>query len=99
MPRIGYIEESKKTPQIRAMIEFARENWRAGPSRGQYHDAQRGWFCVGRVLEQDALRRLAPAQAQGNVPHPNFSRAPVRLLLDGALQYRQDGRPYRGHDQ
>ena len=99
MPRLRYIDENEKTPHTSELIESAEADRRARPARRQHHDAQRRRHRLGRMLEQGALHRPAAAQAQGNVPHQDFGRAPMRLLLDCALQRRQGGRSDRGDDQ
>ena len=99
MPRLRYIEETRKDAADRRHDRIGQEDRRARSARGLDHDAQQSRHRLGRIVEQGALQRRAAAQAQGNVPHPDFGRAPVRLLLDRALQRRQGRRPDRGDDQ
>jgi hypothetical protein len=85
MPRLRYIEETEKTPQITAMIESAKKTGAPDP----------------RVVSIMTRSKVGLAWVElwnkvlyeGVVPHPDLGRAPVRLLLDGALQRRQGGRP------
>ena len=97
MPQIGYIEESKKTPQIRTMIKSAEKTGAPDPrvvSIMTRSEVGAAWVeCWNKTLYGGVL----PHKLK-DVPHQNFSGAPVRLLLDRALQRRQGGRPYRGHD-
>src|SRR5215831_16672515 len=87
MPRLRYIAENEKTPHARA-DRIGQAHRRTRSAGGQPDDAQPARHCLGGVLEQAALSGRTSAQAQGDVPHQDFSRAPMRLLLDGTLDHR-----------
>ena len=59
----------------------------------------RSQLGMGGVLEQAALSGRIPAQTQGDVPHQDFGRASMWLLLDSTLDRREGGRTDRGHDR
>jgi len=51
MPRIDYIDDSEKTPQIAAMIDVREKDGCAGSACCEHYDAKRGRHGLGRLLE------------------------------------------------
>src|SRR5262249_19710682 len=94
------LHRGKRTAAPHARIDRIRQTHRrARPARRQPDDAEQAWHRLGRILEQAPVSGPAAAQAQGNVPHQNLGRAPMRLLLDRSLQCRQSRGADRKHDQ
>jgi len=81
-----------KTPQIAAMIESTKKTGAPDPrvvsimTRSEVGKAWVDWW--NKVLYGGGVT----AQAQRNVPHQDFGRPSVGLLLDRSVQRGQSGR-------
>ena len=99
MPRLRYIEDSKKTSHTQRLIESAKKTGAPDPrvvSIMTRSDVGTAWVeCWNKVLYTGRLPHKLKEMCRIKIS----CRTSMRLLLDGAVQCRQGGRADRGDDQ
>jgi hypothetical protein len=86
MPRISYIDDSKKTAQVTALIDSAQKTGAPDPrvvSIMTRSEVGTAWVeCWNKVLYKGVL----PHKLKEMCRNQDLSRAPVRLLFNRSIQ-------------